>query len=103
MDDDDTERSSGDSKGWLLGSQLRHRGSVHSDRWRGLAAELAEREYIAVYPVIGWWRMRPHLNRAERRARYALIVSITTPRIDADIYTPVLQQVQAGIATAVEV
>lgn len=102
-DDDDTERGSGDSKGWLLGLQLRHRGSLHSDRWRGLAAELAEREYIAVYPVIGWWRMRPHLNRAERRARYALIVSITTPRIDVDIYTPVLQQVQTGITAAVEV
>lgn len=45
--------------------------------------------------------MRPHLNRAERRARYALIVSITTPRSDADIYTPVMQQIEASIPATV--
>lgn len=100
-EDEDAERGNGDSGDWLLGTRLRHRGSLHSDRWHGVAADLAEREYIAVYPVIGWWRMRPHLNRAERRARYALIVSITTPRSDADIYTPVMQQIEASIPATV--
>lgn len=100
-DDESGEKGNSDSSAWLLGPQLRHRGSLHSDRWRGVAADLAEREYIAVYPVIGWWRERPHLNRVERNTRYALIVSISTPHASADIYTPVAQEVRATIQTVV--
>ena len=78
----------GDAK-WLLGKQLRSRGCVHSDIWRGSAAELAEKGVIAVYPVAGWWKELQHLGRYNSDARYSLIVSITTPRVDVDIYTPV--------------
>ena len=35
---------------WLLGASNRHRGSLHSDIWRGTAAELASRAQLAVFP-----------------------------------------------------
>ncbi len=78
-----------DSGKWLLGEKLRSLGSVHSDTWIGTATELAERGYIAVYPVLGWWKERPNLERWGKSARYAFIISIKTPMVDTDIYTPV--------------
>lgn len=81
------------SKGWDLGSVLRSKGSIHSDTWRGTAADLAEREYIGVYPVIGWWRTSA-LARWNERVRYALVVSIRTAATNVDIYTPVFNQIQ---------
>lgn len=82
-----------DSKEWLLGSDLRHLGAVHSDRWRGTARQLAERSFVGVYPVIGWWRERPELGRIDGLARYALVVSIHTGAVEADVYTPVANMV----------
>ena len=50
-----------------------------------------------VFPVVGWWRERYQFGRWERKARYALVVSISTPRIETDIYTPVATQIQIPI------
>jgi hypothetical protein len=82
---------------WLLG-QNRNKGSVHSDYWNGTAKELAESNVIAVYPVIGWWRERAHLDRANRKTRYSLIVSIYTDEKNIDIYTPVLTKINIPIS-----
>jgi hypothetical protein len=95
--DDDNEEYPGDAQDWVLGPQLRHLGSVHSDRWPGTAVRLSQRNMIAVYPVLGWWRERPHLGRWNRRARYSLIVTIRTPREDVNIYTSVANLIEAGI------
>lgn len=92
-EDDEGPTTHGDSTKWLLGDQLRHRGSMHSDIWVGTAAELAERDVIGVYPVSGWWKEQPARDRSEIGARYALIVSIETDAEDVDIWTPVAQQV----------
>ncbi|MEQ1546077.1 S8 family peptidase [Methyloglobulus sp.] len=78
-----------DSGEWALGEKLRSQGSVHSDTWIGQAAELAERGYIAVYPVVGWWKERANMERWGKSARYSLIVSIKTPSVSTDIYTTV--------------
>jgi hypothetical protein len=75
--------------GWLLGSQLRSKGSLHHDIWTGPASDLARRGSIAVFPVSGWWKDRPQLEKVEKVARFSLVVSIQTPRIETDIYTPV--------------
>lgn len=80
---------------WILGDTKRHRGSLHQDIWRGTAAELANRGFIAVYPGSGWWRTRPALERYDLTARYSLVVSIRTPETDVDIYTPVANLVAA--------
>jgi hypothetical protein len=89
-DEDEKKRGilAGDAK-WFLGKQLRSRGSIHSDIWRGSAAELAEKGAIAVYPVAGWWKDLQHMARYGSKARYSLIVTITTPDVGVDIYTPV--------------
>lgn len=102
--DEDGERptTESDSKEWLLGSQLRHRGSLHSDIWEGTAAALADRAVIAVYPVSGWWKEQPKRDRSALGARYALIVSIQTDAEDVDIWTPVAQQVAVPIQVEVE-
>ncbi len=87
--DEEYQKSTAQDSGWLLGERLRNFGSIHSDTWQGTAAELAARGSIAVYPVLGWWKERPRLERWGRQARYALIVSIRTPGVETDIYTPV--------------
>ena len=81
---------------WLLG-QIRDRGSVHSDIWRGTGAALAERDAIGVFPVSGWWKEKPNLNRWEHSVRYALLVSIRAPDTNVDIYTAIENQLAIPI------
>lgn len=89
--DEESGRSSkSDAENWMLGPDLRGLGSLHSDRWEGTAAQLAERGYIAVFPVIGRWRERYQLQRWQERARYSLIVTIKPSTTGVDIYTPVM-------------
>jgi hypothetical protein len=77
---------------WFLGS-LRTVGSIHSDIWTGTAAELSRRD-----PVGGWWKEKPTLARFDRRARYALIVSIRAIAADVDIYTPIETAIPIPVA-----
>ena len=67
---------------------------MHSDRWQGTAADLAERGFIGVYPVIGWWRERHQLGRWAKLARYSLVVTIKTPEAVMDIYNPVAAMIR---------
>jgi hypothetical protein len=92
--------SDGDSSKWFFGPEQRAAGSLHTDIWRGTAADLAERGVVAVYPVSGWWKERTARDHSERGARYSLIVSIETPGQDVDIWTPVAQQI--GIEVVIE-
>lgn len=87
-----------DSDSWLLGQKLRHRGSIHSDIWRGTASDLAQRQHIAVYPVIGWWRERPQLEKWNSKAHYSLAVSISTPIEDVQLYTEIVNRIGVAIA-----
>lgn len=88
---------------WFIGDRLRRRGSLLSDTWSGSAAELAQRGQIAIYPAMGWWRNRPALGRAERSARYALLVSIEAPGVEADLYAAVQLKVEAAQAIQIDV
>jgi hypothetical protein len=65
------------------------------------AADLAERGVIAVYPVSGWWKDQPKRDRSDFGARYALVVSIETPGVETDIWTPVAQQVGLPVVVVV--
>jgi hypothetical protein len=93
--------STGDPN-WSLGFRKRFRGSLHHDRWKGKAVELANREQLAVFPTSGWWKTRDVHGRYTREARYALIASIHAPDlpVDVDLYAA-LQSVLAP--TPVEV
>jgi Subtilase family len=91
-----------EDKGWFLGTELRNRGSLHSDIWSGTAADLAAKDAIGVYPVGGWWKERPIHNRWGEQIRYALIVSIRVMGEGADIYTPVATLVRQTLGIELE-
>jgi hypothetical protein len=88
-----------DNDGWYLGPRARDRGSIHSDVLVGFAADLAERGVLAVFPVTGWWKEQKKRDRSEMGARYALVVSIEAEEVDADIWTPVANQIGIEVAT----
>lgn len=94
--DDDYEATGAGEVGWRLGRR-RNRGSIHSDMWTGSAADLANRYDLAIFPVGGWWKERPHLERWGSSIRYTLIVSIRTPSTEVDIYTPVANMVSVPV------
>lgn len=96
--EDSDYKSSGDSDpNWFVGSSNRHRGSLHSDIWKGSAAELASRGEIAIYPSLGWWKSRQALQQYDRVVRYSLIVSIKAPEVDVDLYTPISNKVTTPV------
>ncbi len=92
--EDKTDRGDGTSRDWFLGSKNRNVGSIHSDFCETTAADLADANYIAVYPTIGWWRERNYLGKSNNKIRYSLIVSIETPETSTDLYTPILTQIK---------
>jgi hypothetical protein len=96
-DEEERTRAGGDDSGWMVGKQNRHKGSLHSDIWRGSAANLASRGIIGVYPALGWWKTRPRLERYDGTARYALVVSIRAPEIDVDLYSAIASQIAAPV------
>jgi hypothetical protein len=83
--DDDWDGLEGGEDGWFLGSQQRNRGSLHSDLWEGPAVMLADRRKLAIVPVGGWWKS----GKSARRGRYSLVVSLSTPEAEVDLYTPI--------------
>ncbi|MEZ5506446.1 MAG: S8 family peptidase [Gammaproteobacteria bacterium] len=92
-DDEERVNRNDNDPYWVIGKKNRHKGSLHSDIWKGSAAELASRGAIAVYPSLGWWKTRPALERYDQRIRYSLVVSINAPDIDVDLYTPIANQI----------
>lgn len=92
-DEEEGTPTGGNDPDWVLGTQLRHLGSIHSDTWRGEAAKLAQRGCLAVYPALGWWKTRTLLQRFNKQARYALLISIRASEVDVDIYNPVRNMV----------
>lgn len=97
---DERPENAAETRNWTVGEQGRTRGSIHSDWWTGTASELASCGFVAVYPVIGWWRERSHLRKYDRKARYSLIVTLSTADEEVDLYTPILNE--AEITTEVE-
>lgn len=99
-DDEEYANRNDNDPNWVIGKKNRHKGSLHSDIWKGSAAELASRGAIAVYPALGWWKTRPILERYDQRVRYSLVISINAPDVDVDLYTPIANQI--GVPVVVE-
>merc|ERR1712000_246889 len=57
-DDEERVNRNDNDPNWVIGKKNRHKGSLHSDIWKGSAAELASRGAIAVYPSLGWWKTK---------------------------------------------
>ncbi|TWU64541.1 hypothetical protein V7x_00850 [Crateriforma conspicua] len=97
-----------DDRTWDLGPEVVSvRGSIHSDCWSGTAAQLASSNLVAVHPVTGWWRYRRDQEIVERKARYSLIVSISTDDTSVDLHAMVENEINTrieatNIATEIE-
>lgn len=96
-DEEESTPTGGDDPKWLIGKQNRHKGALHSDIWRGPAVDLASRGTLAVYPALGWWKTRLRLERYNKLARYALIISIRAPEIEIDLYTAIANQIAVPV------
>ncbi|MCH9022464.1 MAG: hypothetical protein IID32_06840 [Planctomycetes bacterium] len=97
-EEEDTPNT-GDPIDWSIGSRLRTKGSIHCDWWTSSAAEVAQCGQVAVFPVTGWWRERKHLGLVEKNTRYSMIITISTPATEVDLYTPIAQEI--GLITEI--
>lgn len=80
---------------WLLGPKAVQAGSLHCDLWRGRAIDLAGHDAIAIYPVGGWWKSHIGQKRLTDKARYSLVISISAPGQDIDLYSEITTLVEA--------
>lgn len=82
------------SERWLLGTNNRNSGSIHSDVWEGTASDLSQSNLIMVYPITGWWKTRTNLKRYNSKIRYSLIITIETPEVETKLYTKIQTQIK---------
>ncbi|EPT3026492.1 S8 family serine peptidase, partial [Escherichia coli] len=94
-----------DANKWLLGPTLRNRGSIHSDIWSGTALELADKKFIAIYPVSGWWKELKKENRQSSIARFSLIISIETKENNLEVHNEISQllKIDTEIENVIEI
>lgn len=90
-----------DDAGWVFGPTSIAAGSIHCDEWKGSGAKLASRDMICVKPVSGWWKERSKAEVCEQQARYALVVTLASPDVDIDLYTPISTAIQPEVEVAV--
>jgi hypothetical protein len=88
-------------QGWFFGSdEQQSPGSLHTDIWEGTAQALSEKGAIAVYPVAGWWKDRPDMDQSDDGVHYSLIVSVESPQVPTDLWTPVAQAIGVAVEIA---
>lgn len=103
MRDDDKDKGDGSSRDWYLGVKTRNVGSIHSDFCEESAINLYDANHVAVYPVVGWWRERAHLEKYNEVIRYSLIVTIETPEVNTDLYTPIITEISSKIPVEITI
>jgi hypothetical protein len=89
-----------DSKEWLFGPDVRIKGSIHSDIWRGDAAALYLKSAIGVAPTIGWWRERHQLERWKESVRYSLLISLEATSENVNLYEPLAAALKVAFPVA---
>lgn len=102
-DNEDKGNGSSGSDRWTLGKNNRCLGSIHSDIWEGTAADLSQSNYIAVYPISGWWKEKNKLEKYNNKIRYSLIISLETPNQEIDLYTPIVTQINNKVPIEIKV
>lgn len=96
----DTKKTTSSGDRWKFGKQNTSLGSIHSDFLeKTTAQEIAHCNCMAVYPSTGWWKERQYLKQYDKKARYSLIISLSTPEEKIDLYTPVDTQIKMPIKT----
>lgn len=93
----DTSYEKEGSENWLFGSEIRDRGCIHKDIWKGSAADLVTRNKIAIHPVGGWWKDRKKLGKYDNKVRYSLIISIDSENQEINLYNEVLNKISINV------
>ena len=100
---DDDSSPTGESNDWYLGVNTHSYGSIHSDFIVASAVDLCESRYVAVFPIGGWWKERAYLGKCENKVRYSLVVSLSTPKADIDLYTPIINKVGTMVQVTIPI
>lgn len=85
---DKPPKSSDDGK-WRFGPDSISCGSLHCDEWSGPAAHLLTRDLLCIKPVGGWWRGRADAQVCNKKARYALVISLKTDNQEVTFHTDI--------------
>ena len=101
--EENEERGRNDSTRWLIGSDNRNKGSIHSDELNLTAAQLAVCNLIVVYPIGGWWKTRTNLKQYNNKLRYSLIISLDTPVENIDFYNTVKTKIETVVNIPIEI
>ena len=97
------ERNESDDGRWKFGPNSVSSGSLHCDEWVGPAIDLLTRDIICIKPVMGWWRDRASAAICNKSTRYSLVVTISTPEQDLDLYTPISNLVDTNVGVETEI
>lgn len=81
----------------LFGAKSVSAGSLHTDEWQCAAADLIDRDCLAIYPVGGWWKASSKAEISERMARYSLVVTLDAGDAEVDLYAEIEQRIEAAI------
>jgi hypothetical protein len=97
------DASGEEEDGWTFGPQRRSVGSLHIDELTCRASDLARRNFLAVYPVGGWWKSSLKTGEQPRAARYALVIDIDAQGSEIDLYAEVEAAIRVQVAAAAAV
>jgi hypothetical protein len=62
-----------------------------------MAINLANRDLMAVYPVIGWWREGSDSERCEREVRFSLLLTLESDDETLDLYSAIQTELSIPI------
>lgn len=85
----------------LFGAKSVSAGSLHSDEWQCAAADLIDRDRLAIYPVGGWWKASRRPDISDRTARYSLVVTLDAGDAEIDLYAEIEQIIAARVPAEV--
>ena len=98
MQNEDETSVSSNNDIWYLGKKNRDKGCIRSDfTVNTTAIQIAEIDKIAIIPENGWWKNRRNTGRYNNKARYSLIVTISTPDKNIDLYTPIITKIKSAV------
>jgi hypothetical protein len=86
----------------LFGARSISAGSLHSDEWQCSAADLIDRDSLAVYPVGGWWKQSRKVEISDRQARYSLAISLDAGDVEVDLYSEIEQLIAVDVQALAE-
>jgi hypothetical protein len=86
--------SAGSDENWWFGPNSISAGSLHCDIWQGAAVDLLTQDELCIYPVGGWWRGAKDRDVVEKKARYSLVLTLSTEDLSIDLHSGIKQTIE---------